>query len=146
MVFPGNWYASSGELGIQTLLGRHPDIDAVFAGNDQMALGVLRAAHLLGRRVPDDLAIVGFDNLPESAYFWPPLTTVDQHLRDVGREAVRLLNQLIDARLADEPAPAPGAAISEPELIVRESSGGRPLSRVMPPDSIPAGTPAPSVR
>jgi LacI family transcriptional regulator len=123
-VYPGDWYASSGELGIQTLLARHPDIDAVFAGNDQMALGVLRAAHLAGRRVPDDLAIVGFDNLPESAYFWPPLTTVDQHLRDVGREAVRLLTQLIDARFADEPAPAPGAVALEPELVVRESSGG----------------------
>ena len=96
--------------GLRTLLERHPDIDAVVAGNDQMALGVLRAARLAGRRVPDDLAVVGFDNIPESAYFWPPLTTVDQHLRDVGSEAVRLLNQLIDARLAGEPAPEPGAA------------------------------------
>jgi LacI family transcriptional regulator len=125
LVFAGNWYASSGESGIQSLFERHPEIDAVFAGNDQMALGALQAAHRAGRRVPDDLAVVGFDNLPESAYFWPPLTTVDQHLREVGREAVRLLNQLIDARLADEPVPVPGAATLEPELIVRESSNSK---------------------
>jgi LacI family transcriptional regulator len=118
----GDWYASSGELGLRTLLERHPDIDGVVAGNDQMALGVLRAAHLAGLRVPDDLAVAGFDNIPESAYFWPPLTTVDQHLRDVGSEAVRRLNQLIDARLAGEPAPEPDAATVQPELIVRESS------------------------
>ncbi len=123
LVVEGDWYASSGELGLRTLLDRQPNIDAVVVGNDQMALGVLRAARRGGRRVPDDLAVVGFDNTPESAYFWPPLTTVDQHLRDVGSAAVRLLNQLIDARLADEPAPEPVAAVVEPELIVRESSG-----------------------
>ena len=80
-------------------------MDAVFAGNDQMALGVLRAAHLAGRRVPDDLAVAGFDNIPESAYFWPPLTTVNQNLKAVGGEAVRALNELIDARLTGGPAP-----------------------------------------
>lgn len=127
----GDWYASSGERGLHELLDRHPDLDGVCVANDQMALGVLRAARLLGRRVPDDLAVVGFDNIPESAYFWPPLTTVDQHLRDVGSEAVRLLNRLIDARLLGDPAPepgpgtAPGTVIVQPELIIRESSGAR---------------------
>lgn len=136
MFVAGDWYASSGELGLQILLERHPDIEAVCAGNDQMALGVLRAARLAGRRVPDDLAVVGFDNIPESAYFWPPLTTIDQHLRDVGSEAVRILNQLIDARLAGEPVPEPGAdavlgtVTVQPELIVRESSGGSAPVRV----------------
>ncbi len=130
LIVAGDWYASSGEGGLGTLLERHPDLDAVVAGNDQMALGVLRAARLAGRRVPDDLAVVGFDNIPEAAYFWPPLTTVDQHLRDVGSEAVRLLNQLIDARLAGHPGPdvvwAPGSVTVQPELIVRESSGASP--------------------
>ncbi len=95
----------------------------MFAANDQMALGVLRAAHLTGRRVPDDLAVCGFDNIPEAAYFWPPLTTVEQHLREVGREAVRMLNRSIDARLAGEPAPEPAVTSPHPELIIRESSG-----------------------
>ena len=119
----GDWFASSGERGLHALLERHPDLDAVFAANDQMALGVLRAAHLSGRRVPDDLAVCGFDNTPEAAYFWPPLTTVEQHLREVGREAVRMLNRFIDARLAGEPAPEPATASPHPELIIRESSG-----------------------
>lgn len=120
----GDWYASSGERGLAILLERHPQLDAVVAGNDQMALGALRAARLAGRRVPDDLAVVGFDNTPESAYFWPPLTTVDQHLRDVGSAAVSLLNRLIDARLTGERASEAGAISVEPELIIRESSGG----------------------
>lgn len=123
-VATGDWSASSGELGLQALLQRHPDLDAVVAGNDQMALGVLRGARLAGRRVPDDLAVVGFDNTPESAYFWPALTTVDQRLPAVGREAVRMLNALIEARLAGGPAPAIEPAAVQPEMIVRESSGG----------------------
>ena len=106
------------------LLKRHPDLDAVFAGNDQMALGVLRAAHLAGLRVPADLAVAGFDNLHESAYFWPPLTTVNQDLKAIGGEAVRALNRLIDARLAGEPAPTLTVNPHRPELIIRESTGG----------------------
>jgi LacI family transcriptional regulator len=130
LVVAGDWYASSGEAGLLTLLTRHSNLDPIVVGNDQMALGVLRAARLAGRRVPDDLAITGFDNIPESAYFWPPLTTIDQHLREVGGEAVRLLNQLIEARLTGEPAPEPGAGTVpgtvtvKPELVIRESSGG----------------------
>jgi LacI family transcriptional regulator len=123
-VVEGNWFAASGELGLRRLLEHHPGIDAVFAANDQMALGVLRAAHLTGRRVPGDLAVCGFDNTPEAAYFWPPLTTVEQHLREVGCEAVRTLNRLIDARLGGEPVPEPAIASPRPELIIRESSGG----------------------
>jgi DNA-binding LacI/PurR family transcriptional regulator len=123
-VAEGDWFAHSGEAGFHALLGRHANLDAVFASNDQMALGVLRAAHLAGRRVPADIAVSGFDNTPDAAYFWPPLTTVDQHQRDVGREAVRVLNQLIEARLAGAPAPDPTTISLQPELIVRESSGG----------------------
>jgi LacI family transcriptional regulator len=123
-VYVGDWYAGSGETGLHELLKRQPDLDAIFAGNDQMALGVLRAAHQAGLRVPADLAVAGFDNLHESAYFWPPLTTVNQDLKAVGGEAVRALNQLIDARLAGEPAPTLTVKPHRPELIVRESTGG----------------------
>lgn len=122
-VHVGDWYASSGEAGLNALLRRHPDLDAVFAGNDQMALGVLRAAHLAGRRVPLDLAVAGFDNLHESAYFWPPLTTINQNLKAVGGAAVQALSQLIDARLAGVPAPALAFEAHRPELIIRESTG-----------------------
>jgi LacI family transcriptional regulator len=123
-VYVGDWYASSGEAGLNELLRRLPDLDAVFTGNDQMALGALRAAHRARLRVPADLAVAGFDNLHESAYFWPPLTTVNQDLKAVGGEAVRALSQLIDARLAGDPAPALRVKPHRPELIVRESTGG----------------------
>ena len=124
LVYVGDWYASSGEIGLQALLERHPNMDAIFAGNDQTALGVLRAAHLAGRRVPGDLAVAGFDNIPESAYFWPPLTTINQNLKAVGGEAVRALNELIDARLTGGPAPTLETKAHFPQLIIRESTGG----------------------
>lgn len=69
---------------------------AVFAANDLMALQVVRAAAELGLRVPADVSIVGFDNIPESAMADPPLTTVDQHIQGLGREAVRVLVDLIE--------------------------------------------------
>jgi LacI family transcriptional regulator len=95
----------------------------VFAANDQMALGALRAANLAGRRVPDDLALVGFDNVPESAFYWPSLTTVDQHMRDVGGEAVLNLHRLIEARISGADTAIEWPVLLAPELIVRESSG-----------------------
>ena len=140
----GDWSAASGERGFGCLLARRPDIDALFAANDQMALGVLRAAQLAGCRVPDDVAVVGFDDIPESAFFWPPLTTVHQHLGDAGRLAVTELQRLIEARLAgalaDPPAGAPAGEPSNivlrPELVVRESSAGRAARKAAPFDGL----------
>ena len=102
-----DWSAVNGERGMRTLLEQAPDIDAVFASNDQIALGALGIAHQLGRRVPQDLAIVGFDNIPEAAFFWPPLTTIYQQLVDVGRIAVKNLHEMIISRRSEsEPLPA----------------------------------------
>ncbi len=117
----GDWSAASGELALYRLLEQRPDIDAVLACNDPMALGALRAAQRLGRSVPDDLAVVGFDNTPESAFFWPPLTTVRQRLIDLGRTAVQELHKLVEARQDRQNHPA-GVLTLTPELIVRESS------------------------
>jgi LacI family transcriptional regulator len=122
LMVEGDWSADSGEQGIHHLFTQRPDIDAVFACNDQMALGALRVAHLLGRRVPQDLAVVGFDNIPESAYFWPPLTTVYQHLTDVGRIAVQELHKIIEARHQGQDTVEPVAMLLKPELVVRASS------------------------
>ena len=97
-VVEGAWTAASGETAMRQLLAHCPEIDAVFACNDQMALGALRIAHVAGRRVPDDLAIVGFDNTPESAYYWPSLTTVYQPLVEAGQLAVRELHTMIQER------------------------------------------------
>ena len=66
------------------MLARMPEVTAVFAANDQMALGLLRALDERGRRVPEDVSVVGFDDLPEAAYFIPPLTTVRQDFDEVG--------------------------------------------------------------
>ncbi len=100
LVVEGDWTVSSGEQSFYRLLEMCPDIDAVFASNDQMALGVLHAAHKRGRSVPEDIAVVGVDNIAEASHFWPPLTTVHQPLGDAGVLAVEEIDRLIErARL-----------------------------------------------
>jgi LacI family transcriptional regulator len=117
----GDWTAASGYEAMMKLLDRVPDLEAVFASNDSMALGALQAAASSGRSVPQDLAVVGFDDIPESAYFSPPLTTVRQDLLELGCQAVSLLHQHLQARRKEEALPAQVAMI-EPGLIVRQSS------------------------
>jgi DNA-binding LacI/PurR family transcriptional regulator len=74
-LMPADWSAASG-YHIGQILARMSEVTAVFAANDHLALGILRALHERGRRVPDDISIVGFDDVPEAAYFIPPLTTI----------------------------------------------------------------------
>lgn len=124
LVVQGDWTVASGERAFHQMIEACPDIDAVFAGNDQMALGVLHAAHSMGKKVPDSLSIVGVDDIPESSHFWPPLTTVHQPLGDSGALAVKEIDELIrksrqTRRTADA---APAMTLLEPRLIVRESS------------------------
>jgi DNA-binding LacI/PurR family transcriptional regulator len=115
----GDWTARSGyELG-RTLL-QIPDLTAVFVGNDQMALGLLRRLHEAGREVPRDLSVVGFDDIPEAAYFTPPLTTVRQDFTELGR---RCLNMLL-ARIEGDPVT--NRVVVSPELVVRGSTGAAP--------------------
>lgn len=122
LVVEGDWSASDGELGLSKLLEQEPDIDAVFASSDQIALGALSTAHRLGKKIPQDLAIVGFDNIPESACFWPPLTTVYQRLTDVGRIAVQILHRMIEANRQLKTLDEAAVTLVNPELIVRASS------------------------
>lgn len=119
----GTWEVSSGEEGLRWLLRHYPRLDAVFASNDQMGLGVLTAARQLSIRVPDDLAVAGVDNIPEAAYFCPPLTSVQQHLFDLGRTGVRMLVERIDSIQRDQPSAESEPIWLQPELFVRESSG-----------------------
>src|SRR5690606_4399751 len=113
----GDWSARSGyEFGRQ--IAADPEVTAVFAANDAMALGLLRALREAGRDVPGDVSVVGFDDVPEAAYFPPPLTTVRQNFAEVGRRAFDLLLDRIGG------APAHGTRrVVEPELVVRESTG-----------------------
>jgi len=122
----GDWTAASGHKSMIELLDREPNLEAVFVCNDSMALGALQAATVYGRSVPHDLAVVGFDDIPESAYFSPPLTTIRQDLLDVGCQAVSLLHHQLEAQRVDQ-SPTAEVAVIEPRLIVRQSSmqGGK---------------------
>jgi DNA-binding LacI/PurR family transcriptional regulator len=92
----GDWSPLSGyELGRRLL--DFPDLTAVFVGNDQMALGLLRFLHEQGREVPGDVSVVGFDDIPEAAFFTPPLTTVRQDFGEMGRRSLGLLLKEIAA-------------------------------------------------
>lgn len=126
-VLIGDWTPASGYEQGRVLAGM-PDVTAVFVANDQMAIGAIRALRDGGRRVPDDLAIVGFDDIPEAAFVSPSLTTVRADFEELGREAVRRILTMIEV-----PADGEGAASTDPfigitSLIVRESSGARTVS------------------
>src|SRR3954470_13557072 len=115
-VLVGDWSARSGyELGER--LAATPGVSALFAANDQMALGVLRRLNESGRRVPEEISIVGFDDIPEAAYFTPPLTTVRQDFNAMGRLSLHVLLEQIEGGVVPS-APTTVA----PELIVRAST------------------------
>ena len=121
LIVEGGWDPPSGDVGQHTLLDRDPDIDAVFVSNDQMALGALQAARRLGLEIPEDLGIVGFDDIPEAAYFYPSLTTMRQDTRKLGAMAVDRMSTLIQAQQTGETL-EPDISWLEPRLIVRKSS------------------------
>ena len=118
----GTWSSASGELAFSRLLNTYPEMDAVFVGNDQMALSVLQMACRQGIQVPQDLAVVGFDGLSEAAHYWPPLTTVYQDLQLLGSTAVQELVGAIDSGRQNRGVFEPQSTLLRPELIVRESS------------------------
>jgi len=120
-VAEGNWSTSSGEEGLTALLARHPNLDGVFACNDRMALGALKTAREHHLRVPEDLAVVGFDDTPDAAYYCPALSTVRQDMVELGRLAVRELGRTIEEDQDGQPL-APKTVLLQPELLVRESS------------------------
>jgi DNA-binding LacI/PurR family transcriptional regulator len=115
----GDWSAEFGDQAARELAASS-EITAVFASNDQMALGLLHGFHRLGVRVPEDVSVVGFDDIPEAAFFCPPLTTVRPDFSELGRQCMaRLHDQLTGAEL-----PAPGRI--QPILKVRESTARHP--------------------
>jgi DNA-binding LacI/PurR family transcriptional regulator len=93
----GDWSAHSGYQALQQLAQQGPLPTAIFAQNDQMAAGVLRAARDLGLVLPDQLSVIGVDDIPMAAYFSPPLTTMRQDFQAIGQEAARLLLEAIEA-------------------------------------------------
>lgn len=113
----GDWSPQSGYEHGRTL-ARVREATAVFVANDQMALGLLRALREAGLRVPNDVSVVGFDDVPEAAYFAPPLTTVRQDFDELGRRSLHLLLDQLEGR----PMPTTSVVI-EPDLVLRESTG-----------------------
>ncbi len=112
----GDWTAQSGyEVGME--LVRSEKCTAVFCSNDEMAMGLLRAAHETGRQVPGDLSIVGFDDIPVASNMFPPLTTVRQDFTSMGQAAMdRLMNMIHHGASGHEPT------LIIPELVVRAST------------------------
>ncbi|AYF97352.1 LacI family DNA-binding transcriptional regulator [Protaetiibacter intestinalis] len=113
----GDWSADFGYFAGRELL-RVRDFTAVFASNDQMALGLLHALRDGGVDVPGEVSVIGFDDIPEAAHFWPPLTTVRQDFPELGRRAVAFLLGELDAE---------GAHTIAPQLMVRNSTA--PVAR-----------------
>ncbi|MES1200192.1 MAG: LacI family DNA-binding transcriptional regulator [Pseudomonadota bacterium] len=106
-----------------TLLALKPRPTAIFAGNDEMAAGVLHAARQLNLRVPEDLSIVGFDDFQIASRVWPPLTTIRTPTREIGRMAAE---KLMGQEREEDGKDAESAPVTEPTLVVRESSGPAP--------------------
>lgn len=120
-IFEGNWSAESGYRGAEKLLHEFPDIDAIFAFNDQMALGVQKAASTSRIRIPEDLALAGYDNIPESEFYSVSLTTISQGFTELGKVAMQELERRIKGEERSGTT-NPEAIFIKPELIVRQSS------------------------
>jgi DNA-binding LacI/PurR family transcriptional regulator len=119
-VLRGDWTTESGYRHGLTL-GRREDVTAIFAANDQMGLGAMRALHELGRDIPGDISVVGFDDMEEAHSFWPPLTTIRQDFSAVGRLSIRkLLDKVANAGVRNDKTTVPT------ELIIRASTGRPP--------------------
>ncbi len=117
----GDWSAESGYAAALRLLRRgraDRGFTAIVAANDQMALGALRALHVSGLRVPEDISVVGYDDLPEARFFHPPLTTVRNDFASQGERCVEVLLRLIHRQPVELPLPS-----LPTELLARDSTG-----------------------
>ncbi len=111
-----NWLHGSGFKAMKELLGRNKPFTAVFVQNDRMARGAIIALREAGLRVPEDVSIVGYDDIPEAEYSDPPLTTIRQPMREVGKAAARMLIKMID-----DPNATPQQVLFDTELVIRSS-------------------------
>ena len=115
LIVEGNYHEASGMMAMNRLFDTHQQFTAVFAANDLSAYGARLALYRKGIRVPDDISLVGFDDLPGSSYTTPPLTTIRQPLYDIGRIATHALLRVINGEDAQ-------GEIPPLELIVRETT------------------------
>jgi len=111
----GTFSSDSGMAATRTLLELSPDLTAILALNDRMAMGAVRQLQEMGYHVPDQISVVGYDDLPQSADFNPPLTTINQQLSDWGTLAMDMLVTLLEGK---EPEPI----VLPPQLVIRKST------------------------
>ncbi len=116
LVVEGDWSYASGYRAARLLLSQAPPYSGLFAQNDQMAIGAMHALRESGKRVPEDVAVVGYDDIPVAEYCDPPLTTVRQPMCEVGQAATRLLIQAIE-----EQGSAPKGTLLKTTLVRRRS-------------------------
>jgi DNA-binding LacI/PurR family transcriptional regulator len=114
----GEYRSTTAVEAMSLLLDRHPGLDAVFVASDSMAIAALQVIKDSGRRIPEDIAVIGFDDLPTASESRPTLSTVRQPIQAMGREMVRLVLQRID-----EPDLAPQQVVFGTELVLRGSTG-----------------------
>jgi DNA-binding LacI/PurR family transcriptional regulator len=117
LVAKGNFEREQAESSVENWLAQGLAIDAIFSGDDEASLGALTALQRAGKRVPEDIALVGFDDIDISRYLVPPLTTVRAPIEQAGREAARQLVRLIRQRQADP------LVLLPTELVIRRSCG-----------------------
>ncbi|MET7983003.1 MULTISPECIES: LacI family DNA-binding transcriptional regulator [unclassified Streptomyces] len=123
LVAQGDFTPAGGERAMRELLERRPDLDAVFVANDLSALGVLRVLREHGRRVPEDVAVIGFDDmLPIAEQTDPPLTTVRQDIEEMGRLMARLLIGGLEGRAGTADPVSEPAGVVLPTTVVRRAS------------------------
>jgi LacI family transcriptional regulator len=111
-----NWLHRSGYEAMKELLKKKQPFTAIFAQNDRMARGAINALNEAGRRVPQDVSIVGYDDIPEAEFSNPPLTTIRQPMQEVGKAAARLLIKMIE-----DPESTPEQILFDTELVIRSS-------------------------
>jgi len=116
IVAVGDFTRESGAVAMRQLLADDPQLDAVFVASDLMAHGALRTLREAGRRVPDDVAVVGFDDIEMARFTDPPLTTVRQPIVEIGRQLARLMVRVIAGEQVES------AVLLPTELVVRDSS------------------------
>jgi DNA-binding LacI/PurR family transcriptional regulator len=118
----GNWSSASGAQAVKNLFAKYPEMDAIFVANDQMALSVLNAAAERELKIPGDIGIVGFDNIPESADYRPALTTVQQDHNEIASVAMMEIIKIIESDWQGLKPIKPKSIMLEPTLVVRKSS------------------------
>jgi LacI family transcriptional regulator len=119
LVVPGDYSDTGGHAALEQLLDSGVEFTAVFAANDQSAYGAMLALHRRGLKVPEDVSVIGYDDLPTSSFSIPPLTTVHRAIDEVGEAAAQAMIDLLDGRLPTAVVPAATLAIRESTRMLR---------------------------